>query len=139
MCPLFAALFSCVTTSTTSRVQAGVSTGGQFAAGVHFESEMSLRPAVVDPELDYDGDDDCSECGAGLEDNEGYDGLCGNCAVLSVAPHRRQLREPFRQHLSLLRIDVHERHGGGKPAGAVAAGYARPQVGAAAAAVPAGS
>ncbi|CCG43339.1 hypothetical protein [Magnetospirillum molischianum] len=31
-------------------------------------------------ELNKEGDDRCSECGASLEDGEGYDGKCGNCA-----------------------------------------------------------
>jgi DNA-directed RNA polymerase subunit RPC12/RpoP len=25
-------------------------------------------------------EDKCTECGARLDDGEGYDGLCGNCA-----------------------------------------------------------
>jgi hypothetical protein len=29
---------------------------------------------------DDDGDDSCSECGADLDDGQGFDGLCGNCA-----------------------------------------------------------
>lgn len=31
--------------------------------------------------LPHEEDDDvCSECGASLDDGQGYDGLCGNCA-----------------------------------------------------------
>lgn len=28
-------------------------------------------------------DDNCRDCGASLEDGEGWDGLCGNCADIA--------------------------------------------------------
>lgn len=38
---------------------------------------MTANPGVDE---DIDEEDCCRECGASLEDNEGYDGLCGDCA-----------------------------------------------------------
>ena len=63
--------------SNPSRVQAGVPTGGQFAAGVHAESEMPLTQFGP---VSAGFDDCCSECGASLDDGPGRDGLCGRCA-----------------------------------------------------------
>ena len=43
--------------------------------------EIAEHHAADNPELlDSDDDDTCSQCGASLDDGEGYDGLCGNCA-----------------------------------------------------------
>lgn len=42
---------------------------------------MDLTTATTsDDDLDDDLDDACSECGAPLDDGEGYDGRCGTCA-----------------------------------------------------------
>lgn len=44
-------------------------------------SSPSLDTSFHDGEMDVDDDDDvCGNCGADLDDGEGYNGLCGDCA-----------------------------------------------------------
>lgn len=72
-------------TSNHGRTPAGVPTGGQFAAEPRRASDLAqVDLLVADEEADLnDEEDNCSHCGMSLDDNEGYDGLCGNCADLA--------------------------------------------------------
>ncbi|WP_461171215.1 hypothetical protein [Arthrobacter sp. Z1-15] len=71
-----------------NRQPEGTPAGGQFAASAHSEAEGVILTAVPAAECDDYGSDledgvcpDCTcSCGASLNDGEGYDGLCGNCA-----------------------------------------------------------
>lgn len=70
-----------------SRQPEGTPAGGQFTASSHPEAEGVALPAAAAECNDCGSDLEdgvcpgctCS-CGASLNDGEGYDGLCGNCA-----------------------------------------------------------
>lgn len=74
------------------RVTAGVPTGGQFAPTGHAEADAELGAGAFDcPSCGGPSDqdegipcDNCREnncpCGQSLDDGEGYDGMCGDCA-----------------------------------------------------------
>lgn len=55
-----------------------VSLAQSFVSDVNFY-EIAEAAVADNPELIV-RDDVCSECGADLDDGEGYDGLCGTCA-----------------------------------------------------------
>lgn len=61
-------------------------------AGITEEDVEKMYTTIVGPAIDEMQDDirenHCSECGASLDDGEGYDGLCGNCADRAEAAGR---------------------------------------------------
>lgn len=63
----------------TERQPAGIPTGGQFAPTQHAEPDLVLGAS---DEIDLD-DDRCS-CGNSLDDGQGWDGLCGDCADIKA-------------------------------------------------------
>lgn len=79
-------------TITPNRHPEGTPAGGQFAVSTHPEPEgISLTtPEPAEELCDECGDEkdddgtcmncQCGECGETLNNGEGYDGLCGNCA-----------------------------------------------------------
>lgn len=61
----------------TERQPAGIPAGGQFASTLHAEPEVVL--GIEEPD---DFDDDRCSCGNSLDDGQGWDGYCGDCADL---------------------------------------------------------
>ena len=70
-----------MSTHTPARVQGGAPDGGQFATSPKLEPDVALAPTAVetDDTDEYDDEDRCP-CGESLDDGEGSNGLCGNCA-----------------------------------------------------------
>lgn len=67
-------------TTETERQPAGIPNGGQFAATRHTEPEITLgAPAAAS----HDTGDSCS-CGKSLNDGQGWDGKCGDCADMAA-------------------------------------------------------
>lgn len=78
-------------TTTPSRQPEGTPAGGQFAPSSHPEAEgVTLTPQTATAVCEECGEAkeenvtcincQCSDCGESLNDGEGWDGLCGNCA-----------------------------------------------------------
>lgn len=63
----------------TERQPAGIRTGGQFAPTTHAEPDVILAAGDVN-----DLDDDRCSCGNSLDDGQGWDGKCGDCADLAA-------------------------------------------------------
>ena len=73
----------------------------EYAYGFHTDLDTEVAPkgldedivrvfpaaqAVVEDAPEDEDEESCYECGASLDDGEGYDGLCGNCAD-AAEPH----------------------------------------------------
>lgn len=69
-------------TPHSERQSAGVPTGGQFAASLHAEPDV-----VLTGQHDDDRDDDNCSCGNSLDDGQGWDGKCGDCADIAENTH----------------------------------------------------
>ena len=65
-------------TTQTERQPAGIPAGGQFASTLHAEPEITLGTSE---QIDLD-EDSCS-CGKSLDDGQGWDGKCGDCADIA--------------------------------------------------------
>lgn len=62
-------------------------TAGLTGSDIEVMYGTIVEPAISDLEDDI-RENHCSECGASLDDGEGYDGLCGNCADRAEAAGR---------------------------------------------------
>lgn len=69
-------------TTQTERQPAGIPTGGQFAATRHAESGIALEAPDIDADDYWDDGDKCN-CGNSLDDGQGWDGKCGDCADIA--------------------------------------------------------
>jgi hypothetical protein len=69
-------------TTQIERQPAGITPGGQFAATQHAEPGIALEAPAGATDHYWDGGDNCS-CGKSLDDGQGWDGKCGDCADIA--------------------------------------------------------
>jgi hypothetical protein len=70
-------------TTQTERQPAGIPGGGQFAATQHAEPDLALEAPDTVADDYWDEGDNCS-CGNSLDDGQGWDGKCGDCADIAA-------------------------------------------------------
>lgn len=68
-----------MSTATETARESARQGDGKFGEQAHSEPDLALEVTAGEDEYD-DFDDDTCHCGASLDDGEGYDGECGNCA-----------------------------------------------------------